>query len=147
MALLPNMLTTSSIFFSSFALVYTITSPQDMSFHIAFWLILCAVIADFLDGRVARMLNSQSEFGAQFDSLADMISFGFVPAILCFLQLQSYGVLEFGQDNSKLLYVFNWLVCTMYTVATGFRLARFNTENKNGARYFSASPVLQQPYL
>ena len=83
------------------------------------------MIADGLDGRIARLTNTQSEFGAQYDSLSDMVTFGVAPALL----LYSWNLHQLGK--------FGWLVAFIYTAAVALRLARFNTQVETAdKRYF-----------
>lgn len=77
--LLPNLFTTGALF-SGF---YGITSAIDGRFETAAMLIFVSLVLDGLDGRVARMTNTQSDFGAEYDSMADMVSFAAAPAIIC----------------------------------------------------------------
>jgi CDP-diacylglycerol---serine O-phosphatidyltransferase len=87
--------------------------------------IFIALVADGLDGRVARWTNSQSEMGAQLDSLADMVSFGVAPAILIY----SWSLSVLGK--------LGWLVAFIYMVCTALRLARFNSlDQSEEKRYF-----------
>lgn len=79
--LLPNLFTSGALF-SGF---YAITSAMNNHFETAVIAIFVAMILDGLDGRVARMTNTQSEFGAQYDSLSDMVSFGVAPALVMYL--------------------------------------------------------------
>jgi CDP-diacylglycerol---serine O-phosphatidyltransferase len=110
--ILPNLFTTAALF-SGF---YAIISAIQQDFKIAAISIFVAMILDMLDGRIARMTNTQSAFGAEYDSLSDMISFGVAPALLMYQwSLNSFG--ELG-----------WLAAFVYTAATALRLARFNTQ-------------------
>jgi CDP-diacylglycerol--serine O-phosphatidyltransferase len=90
-----------------------------------------AVVLDMLDGRVARMTGTSSEFGVQFDSLADVVSFGLAPAVLAF----QWGLSEFGQAG--------WAAGFIYVAAAAIRLARFNiqtTSQNTDKRYFVGMP-------
>ena len=78
--------------------------------------IFVSMVFDGLDGRVARLMNAQSKFGAEYDSLADMVSFGVAPALVVF----SWGVSELGK--------FGWAVAFIYVSCAALRLARFNTQ-------------------
>ena len=110
--LLPNLFTTACLF-SGF---YSIVSAMSGKFEMAAIAIFIAMIMDGLDGRVARMTNTQSDFGAEYDSLADMVAFGLAPALVVFeWSLSSMGKL-------------GWLAAFIYTASTALRLARFNTQ-------------------
>ncbi|MEN8178713.1 MAG: CDP-diacylglycerol--serine O-phosphatidyltransferase [Pseudomonadota bacterium] len=123
--LLPNLLTTATLFFG----FYAILAGMDGKFEAAAMAIFAAMLMDGLDGRVARMTNTQSEFGAEYDSLADMIAFGLSPALVMF----SYGLSGLGK--------LGWLAAFIYTAATALRLARFNTQiGMADKRYFQGLP-------
>ena len=110
--LLPNLFTTACLF----AGFYSIVSAMAGKFEMAAIAIFIAMVMDGLDGRVARMTNTQSDFGAQYDSLADMVAFGLAPALVVFeWSLSSLGKL-------------GWLAAFVYTAGTALRLARFNTQ-------------------
>lgn len=110
--LLPNLLTTAGLF-SGF---YAVVSSMNNHFESAAIAIFIAMIFDGLDGRVARMTNTQSEFGAEYDSMADMVSFGIAPGIVAYnWALSSYG--KFG-----------WLAAFVFVACAALRLARFNTQ-------------------
>jgi CDP-diacylglycerol--serine O-phosphatidyltransferase len=89
-----------------------------------------AVVLDMLDGRIARMTGSASDFGVEFDSLADVISFGIAPAILAF----SWGLQPLGR--------YGWLASFLFLTAAAMRLARFNIQSAQGGdkRYFVGMP-------
>jgi CDP-diacylglycerol--serine O-phosphatidyltransferase len=123
--LLPNILTTAALF----AAFYSIVAAMKGSFEIAAISIFIAVIADGLDGRVARMTNTESEFGAQYDSLSDMVAFGIAPSLVVY----SWSLTNLGK--------FGWLIAFIYTAATALRLARFNTQPvEMDKRYFQGLP-------
>lgn len=110
--LLPNLLTTASLF----AAFYSIVSSMKGQYEAAVIAMFVGMIADSLDGRIARLTNTQTEFGAQYDSLSDMVTFGVAPSLMLFnLTLSNLG--KFG-----------WLVAFIYTAAVALRLARFNTQ-------------------
>lgn len=126
--LLPNLFTTGCLF----AGFYSIVAAMTDRFEAAAIAIFIAMIMDGLDGRVARLTNTQSAFGAEYDSLADMISFGLAPALVMFVWALS--------DLGKL----GWLAAFVYTAGTALRLARFNTQvGRADKRYFQglASPA------
>jgi CDP-diacylglycerol--serine O-phosphatidyltransferase len=126
--LLPNLFTTGALF-SGF---YAIVSGMHGKFEIAALAIFVAMIFDGLDGRVARLTNTQSKFGAEYDSLSDMVSFGVAPALVMF----SWALNELGK--------FGWAVAFIYVACAALRLARFNTQIDTADKnYFSglASPA------
>ncbi len=126
--LLPNLFTTGCLF----AGFYSIVAAMSGRFEAAAIAIFIAMIMDGLDGRVARLTNTQSAFGAEYDSLADMVSFGLAPALVVYVWLLS--------DLGKL----GWLAAFVYTAGTALRLARFNTQvGRADKRYFQglASPA------
>lgn len=126
--LLPNLLTTGSLF----AGFYAVTAAMTGRFEAAAIAIFAAMILDGLDGRVARMTNTTSAFGAEYDSLSDMVSFGVAPALIAYEWML--------QDLGKL----GWFAAFVYAAATALRLARFNTQvGKADKRYFQglASPA------
>ena len=110
--LLPNLLTTASLF----AAFYSIVASLKDQYEVAVIAIFIGMVADGLDGRIARMTNTQSAFGAQYDSMSDMVTFGVAPSLL----LYSWGLERLGK--------FGWLVAFIYTAAVALRLARFNTQ-------------------
>ena len=102
-------------------------------FAIAGYMVLLAMIADMLDGRLARMNKSTSSFGGQLDSLCDIISFGVAPAFLMLEVLQEYKLAGFAQPNvtfASFLQRFVWLAAAAYISCAAIRLARFNVENE-----------------
>lgn len=126
--LLPNLFTTSALF----AGFYAITGAVNGHFEIAVISIFIAMILDGLDGRVARMTNTQSEFGAQYDSLADLVSFGVAPAAVAY----AWGLASLGK--------LGWMVAFIYATCGALRLARFNVQHSTAdKRYFQglASPA------
>jgi len=108
--ILPNLFTASSIFVG----VISITEASQGNFTASSWLILLALVFDGLDGRIARITNTTSQFGVEFDSLADIISFGIAPAMLLYFFIGQ----EFGR--------FGILVSALYVIFGAIRLARFN---------------------
>jgi len=109
--LLPNLFTTGVLFSGFFAIVSAINGE----FVTAAIAVYVAMVLDGLDGRVARLTHTQSEFGAQYDSLSDLVAFGLAPALITYLwQLQHLGNL-------------GWVAAFFYATATALRLARFNS--------------------
>ncbi len=133
--LLPNLLTSAALF----AGFYSIISGINDKFEASAIAIIIAGLLDGLDGRVARMTHTQSDFGEQYDSLSDLISFGLAPALLAFnWSLSSLG--EISTFAGKL----GWLAAFLYMACTALRLARFNTQvGVADKRYFQglASPA------
>ncbi len=123
--LLPNAFTTIALF----AAFYSIVAAMQGLFNRAAIVIYIAMIFDGLDGRIARLTNTQSDFGAQYDSLSDIIGFGLAPALIAYsLVLDNFGRI-------------GWLVSFCYTVATALRLAKFNTTNAlMDKKYFYGLP-------
>ncbi len=126
--LLPNLFTTGALFFGFYAVV----ASMNGHFAKAAIAIFVAMILDGLDGRVARLTNTQSEFGAEYDSLADMVSFGVAPALVAF----SWSLQTLGQAG--------WIAAFIYVAGAALRLARFNTQVDTADKnYFTglASPA------
>ena len=125
MFLLPSMLTVANLFCGYACLVYTLRGE----FGTAAPFIGIALVLDSLDGRIARLMNATSAFGVEFDSLADIVSFGVAPAIL----VCAWGLTPFGQ--------LGWAAGFLYVVAAGTRLARFNIQRGTvDKRYFVGMP-------
>ncbi len=122
--LLPNLLTTASLFSGFFSIISAING----NFIASGMALFAAQMLDGLDGRVARLTNSQSLFGAQYDSLCDVISFGLAPAIIVFL----WGLDSMGQAG--------WVFSFLYVAAAALRLARFNTYIGSEDIYFKGLP-------
>jgi CDP-diacylglycerol--serine O-phosphatidyltransferase len=126
--LLPNLLTTAGLF-SGF---YAVVSSMNGHFEAAAIAIFVAMIFDGLDGRVARLTNTQSAFGAEYDSMADIVSFGVAPALVAY----NYGLSSLDK--------FGWLAAFIFVACAALRLARFNTQlSVADKRYFQglASPA------
>lgn len=117
--LLPNLFTTAGLF----AGFYGIVAAMKGEFHIAAIAVYVAMLMDGLDGRVARLTNTQSDFGAQYDSLADMVSFGLAPALIVY-----QWSLRFFVDAGWVWGKIGWLGAFFYVAAAALRLARFNTQ-------------------
>lgn len=110
--LLPNLFTTGALF----AGFYAVIAAMRGDFESAPIAILAALVLDGLDGRIARLTNTQSKFGAEYDSLADMVSFGVAPALVMF----SFALGDLGK--------FGWSAAFVYVACAALRLARFNTQ-------------------
>lgn len=123
--LLPNLFTTGALFSGFYAIVAAMNGMFEQSAIAVF----VAMILDGLDGRVARMTNTQSEFGAQYDSLSDCISFGVAPALVSYAwSLSSMGKI-------------GWMVAFVYAACAALRLARFNVQiDTADKRYFTGLP-------
>jgi CDP-diacylglycerol--serine O-phosphatidyltransferase len=132
--LLPNLLTTCGLF----AGFYSIVASIDGNFQMAAWAIFAAMFFDSMDGRVARLTSTSSEFGKEYDSLTDMVSFGLAPAIVIY-QWGVQRLAEYGALWGRL----GWLAAFLYVAAAAFRLARFNTNVGQDRRFFQglASPA------
>src|SRR5499427_5408999 len=130
--LLPNLLTTGCMFSGFYAIVAAI----DKNFAPAGEAIFVAMIFDTLYGRMARLTKTESAFGKEYDSLADMVSFGIAPAIVAY-QWGVVQIAEYGHYWGR----FGWLACFFYTAAAGMRLARFNARAAVAdKRYFEGLP-------
>ncbi|WP_294947381.1 CDP-diacylglycerol--serine O-phosphatidyltransferase [Sulfurivirga sp.] len=122
---LPNLMTTAALF----AGFYAVIAGLNGQFEAGAMAIFIAMVFDGLDGRIARLTNSTSAFGAEYDSLADMVSFGLAPALL----LYSWGVSEFGK--------LGWLAAFVYVAGAALRLARFNVQAGSlSKKYFQGLP-------
>jgi len=123
--LLPNAFTTAALFCGFYAIVMAMNDR----FEHAALAIFVAMILDGLDGRIARLTNTQSEFGAQYDSLSDMVSFGAAPALVIYeWSLRGLGKL-------------GWIAAFVYCAGAALRLARFNTNIEVvDKRYFQGLP-------
>ncbi len=109
--LLPNAFTTANLF----AGFYAVVQAMNGRFEMAAIAIFLAMVFDGMDGRVARLTNTQSAFGEQYDSLSDMISFGIAPALVMY----EWALRDLGR--------WGWLAAFIYVVGAALRLARFNT--------------------
>ena len=119
--ILPTLFTTGNLFCGFTSLVQS----SQQAFYLAAVLIIVAGILDGLDGRIARMTGASSEFGVQFDSLADIVSFGIAPAFL----VHQWGLTPLGRRG--------WLIAFLYVACAAMRLARFNIQRQVvDKRYF-----------
>jgi CDP-diacylglycerol--serine O-phosphatidyltransferase len=139
--LLPAMMTSANLLCGYYAVVASVVgTPED--FNHAAKAIGIAIIFDSLDGRVARLTGSNTEFGVQFDSLADVVSFGVAPAVLAY----SWGVRSVANLDSgalRQLGHFGWLCCLAFLICCAWRLARFNVQGMapGGSKYFVGMPT------
>jgi CDP-diacylglycerol--serine O-phosphatidyltransferase len=124
--LLPNLVTTGNIFFGFFAVIHALKGE-----HVtAAYAIVAAAIFDLMDGRLARLTRSTSKFGAEYDSLCDLVSFGMAPAVLLF----TWALSPFGRIG--------WLACFFFLTCGALRLARFNVQAQVVEKaYFQGLPI------
>lgn len=123
---LPNLLTIMNMFFGFFAIIYSING----NFMWAAYAIVIGAIFDQLDGRVARITNATSRFGAELDSLCDLVTFGLAPGLLLFL----WSLEPFGRIG--------WLASFFYVACGALRLARFNVQSASVEKaYFQGLPI------
>ncbi|WP_417690901.1 CDP-diacylglycerol--serine O-phosphatidyltransferase [Pseudidiomarina sp.] len=124
--LLPNLLTTAGLFSGFFAIV----ASMNNQFESAAVAIFIAMVFDGLDGRVARMTNTQSDFGAEYDSMADIVSFGMAPALVMY----NWALSDLGK--------FGWLAAFIFVAGGALRLARFNTNlGSSDKRFFQGLAI------
>jgi CDP-diacylglycerol--serine O-phosphatidyltransferase len=126
--LLPNLFTTAGLF----AGFYSIVAAIGQRFELAAIAVFVAMVMDGLDGRIARLTHTQSAFGVQYDSLADMVAFGIAPALMMYV----WTLVGMGK--------LGWLAAFLYAAGAALRLARFNTQvGTTDKRYFQglASPA------
>lgn len=130
--LLPNLLTTGALF----AGFYAIVAAVNQRFELAAIAVFIAMILDGLDGRIARMTHTQSAFGAEYDSLSDLVSFGLAPALIMY-QWALVHMQEMGDVWGKI----GWLAAFIYVACAALRLARFNTQvASSDKKYFQGLP-------
>ncbi len=123
--LLPNLFTTAALF-SGF---YAVLAAMNSQFEKAAIAIFIAMILDGLDGRVARLTNTQTAFGAEYDSLSDMVAFGLAPALVMY----EWALHSLGKPG--------WLAAFIYTAGAALRLARFNSKlDVADSNYFQGLP-------
>lgn len=123
--LLPNAFTTAALFCGFFAIV----QAMNQKWEVAAIAIFCSLVLDGMDGRIARMTNTQSSFGEQYDSLADMVSFGVAPALVAYEWVLK-GLGKWG-----------WLAAFVYCAGAALRLARFNVNvGSVDKRFFQGLP-------
>src|SRR4249919_238278 len=123
--LLPNLFTTAALF----AGFYAIVQAMNVNFDYAAIAIFVAMVLDGLDGRVARLTHTQSAFGAEFDSLSDMVCFGAAPALIVY-EWALKGLGKFG-----------WIAAFIFVAGAALRLARFNTMlDVADKRWFTGMP-------
>lgn len=129
--LLPSLFTTANIFFGYFAII----SAMRRDFALAVICIFIAGLTDLLDGRIARLTGTGSEFGKQLDSLADVISFGVAPGIMIYCWAFSYL-------KEPYMRRMGWAASFLFVICGAIRLARFNVQPAHGdKRYFIGLPI------
>ncbi|EDY85985.1 CDP-diacylglycerol--serine O-phosphatidyltransferase [gamma proteobacterium HTCC5015] len=130
--LLPNLFTTGTIFGGFYAII---ASTQGR-FEAAAIAIFIAMVADALDGRIARMTNTQSDFGLQYDSLADLVAFGVAPALIMY-----FWALDDLRLVNETLGRVGWIASFAYAAGAALRLARFNVQTESlDKRFFKGLP-------
>jgi CDP-diacylglycerol--serine O-phosphatidyltransferase len=123
---LPTLFTVGNLFCGYLSIWASIRG----TFEAAAYLVIVAAVLDALDGRIARLTNSTSEFGEEYDSLADLVSFGVAPAVLAY----SWGLSDFHRMG--------WMASFLFVVCGSMRLARFNIQTKVvDKRYFVGLPI------
>jgi len=124
--ILPNLITTASLFAGFYAIIEAIHG----NFEIAATAVLVSLVLDGLDGRVARITKSASNFGVQYDSLADLVAFGVAPALIVYF----WALQPFGR--------YGWVAAFLFVVCGALRLARFNVQiGEFDPRYFNGLPI------
>lgn len=151
----PTLLTLANLIcgFGSITMsIRAIDENGNVYLELAVWLIALAMVFDLLDGRVARMTGLTSRFGAELDSLADVVSFGLAPAVLAMILLRErLGLDGAGHPEQLLLQRFCWFMLALYVAAAAVRLARYNVEatdaesggvtaKSKGKEYFTGLP-------
>jgi CDP-diacylglycerol--serine O-phosphatidyltransferase len=125
-AILPSLFTTGNIFLGFWAIVRSFHGQYELAAPLIIW----AGVLDMLDGRIARLTNTTSEFGAELDSIADVVSFGVAPAVLAF----AWGFATLPRAG--------WLAAFLFVMCGAFRLARFNVQrHATDGRYFVGLPI------
>ncbi len=124
--ILPSLFTTMGLFAGFYSLIAAVQGR----FELAAWTIVAAAVFDMLDGRVARLLNAETDFGAEYDSLCDMLSFGIAPAVLIYM----WALNPLGKPG--------WLAAFLIAAGAALRLARFNVQlDVQDKRYFCGLPT------
>ncbi len=139
--LIPSLFTTANLLCGYYAMVAAVIGTTD-DFDRAAKAIGFAFLFDSLDGRLARMLGANTDFGVQFDSLADVVSFGIAPAVLAYAWgVRSLAVL--GTQQGQILSDMGWVCCLGFLVCCAWRLARFNVQGMapGGSKFFVGMPA------
>jgi CDP-diacylglycerol--serine O-phosphatidyltransferase len=122
---LPNLLTTTNMFFGFMSIIFAIQGEYTFGSYA----IVAAAVFDLLDGRVARLTNTTSKFGAEYDSLCDLVSFGMAPALIMYL----WALQPFGRVG--------WLASFVFVACGALRLARFNVQQADEKTHFQGLPI------
>ena len=139
--LIPSLFTVANLLCGYFAVVASLLGGRDNFDHAA-KAIGFAILFDSLDGRLARLLKANTDFGVQFDSLADVVSFGIAPAILAY----AWGLRALPGDGSvafQQMDEFGWVCCLAFLICCAWRLARFNVQGMapGSSKYFIGMPT------
>ena len=139
--LLPSLFTGANLLCGYYASVAALSGGME-DFDRAAKAIGIAIVFDAMDGRIARLTGTNTEFGVQFDSLADVVSFGVAPAILAY----AWGIRSVTAMNSEALHylgLFGWVCCLFFLICCAWRLARFNVKGMapGGSKYFVGMPT------
>src|SRR5215471_18196919 len=139
--LLPALMTSANLLCGYYAVVASVVGTPD-DFNHAAKAIGFAIVFDSLDGRIARMTGTNTEFGVQFDSLADVVSFGIAPAVLAY----AWGVRSVAATsaiNVEKLGQFGWILCLAFLICCAWRLARFNVQGMapGSSKFFVGMPT------
>jgi CDP-diacylglycerol--serine O-phosphatidyltransferase len=139
--ILPSLFTVANLLCGYYAVVASLLGGTD-NFDRAAKAIGFAILFDSLDGRVARMTGTATEFGVQFDSLADVVSFGIAPAVMAY----AWGVRSLPPNGSIALHQigeFGWVCCLAFLICCAWRLARFNVQGMapGSSKYFVGMPT------
>ncbi len=122
---LPNLLTTTNMFFGFMSIIFAIRGEYSFGSYA----IVAAAVFDLLDGRVARLTDTTSQFGAEYDSLCDLVSFGMAPALIMYL----WALQPFGRVG--------WLASFVFVACGALRLARFNVQSAAEGSHFEGLPI------
>ncbi len=122
---LPNLLTTTNMFFGFMSIIFAIRGEYTFGSYA----IVAAAVFDLLDGRVARLTDTTSQFGAEYDSLCDLVSFGMAPALIMYL----WALQPFGRVG--------WLASFVFVACGALRLARFNVQSADEGTHFQGLPI------
>ncbi len=139
--LIPSLFTVANLLCGYYAVVAALIGGAD-NFDRGAKAIGFAILFDSLDGRLARLLKANTDFGVQFDSLADVVSFGIAPAVLAYAWgVRSVVILD--TQRGQLLSDMGWVCCLLFLVCCAWRLARFNVQGMapGGSKYFVGMPT------
>jgi CDP-diacylglycerol--serine O-phosphatidyltransferase len=138
LTLFPNLFTAANLFFGFLSLIFAVNDALKLvryedvlrPFVLSSWLILVAMVFDLLDGIIARLTKTDSAFGEEFDSLADLTSFGIAPAVILYLSILRY----YGK--------WGWFFASIYVIGGALRLARFNSGKvRTDLKSFTGLPI------